>query len=219
MGQLPLKVTSNKVHGFNDTQNMMRKKGWTVKNSTTGLGYSSKLTLCLLINRPTDKHEQGKPKTRKESLVTHSRPMGVVMWRYPTKREIVFIGRTRPEEPHFGKQPQEGQLLSEDVVSAPPGLEEDVKVTVDELKEVNLGTDNKPRPSYVSALLMPEEEVKYVTLLKGFKDVFPWTYKKNAWTRPKGGSPSPGSEGKHKTCKASTMKVPPRVGTFDRSRG
>ncbi|GAA0163578.1 hypothetical protein LIER_19408 [Lithospermum erythrorhizon] len=37
-------------------------------------------------------------------------------------------------------------------------MEEEVKITVDELKEVNLGINDEPRPTYISAPLTPEEE-------------------------------------------------------------
>ncbi|GAA0168528.1 hypothetical protein LIER_23228 [Lithospermum erythrorhizon] len=77
----------------------------------------------------------------------------------------------------FSPHGDEGESLPEDAVNAPPDLEEDVKITVDEIKEVNLGTDDEPRPTYISALLTPEEEAEYVTLLKDFKDIFSWIYK------------------------------------------
>ncbi|GAA0171787.1 hypothetical protein LIER_25742 [Lithospermum erythrorhizon] len=215
IGQLPPEVISNKTHGLNDTQKMLRQKGWSIKNSTVGLGYTSKPPMRLQVNRPIDKHEQDKPKTGKEPSVTHSRPMGAVTWRYPIKREVVFLERTRLEESHFRKQPhklvhksywkrvsppteqkteqyhslhitvEEGELLPEDATNAPPGLEEDVKITVDELKEVNLGTDDEPRPTYISALLMPEEEAEYMMLLKEFRNLFAWTYKEMLGLDPK----------------------------------
>ncbi|GAA0159145.1 hypothetical protein LIER_15994 [Lithospermum erythrorhizon] len=97
MGQLPLEVTNNKIHGLNDTQNMMRQKGWAVKNSTRGLGYKPKPPLCLLINRPNNEAET------KQKTPTH--PTWAVMCKYPTKLEVVLIGRTRPEEPYFRKRP------------------------------------------------------------------------------------------------------------------
>ena len=51
------------------------------------------------------------------------------------------------------------------------------QATVDELKELNLGTSEEPRPIYVSSLLTLEEESKYFELLMEYKDVFTWTYK------------------------------------------
>ena len=50
-------------------------------------------------------------------------------------------------------------------------------MTVDELKELNLGTDKEPCLIYVTSLLTPEEESKYFELLMEYKDVFACTYK------------------------------------------
>ncbi|XP_059277852.1 uncharacterized protein LOC132032053 [Lycium ferocissimum] len=63
-------------------------------------------------------------------------------------------------------EPQE----DEDAKDAPPEFEEGVKTTVDALKEVNLGTDEDPRPTYVNSLLAVDEERAYVELLKEYKD-------------------------------------------------
>ncbi|GAA0147863.1 hypothetical protein LIER_07460 [Lithospermum erythrorhizon] len=60
---------------------------------------------------------------------------------------------------------------------APLELEEGVKAMVDELKEINLGTTEEPRPIYINALMTSEEERQYVDLLHEFRDVFAWTYK------------------------------------------
>nr|XP_009792388.1 PREDICTED: uncharacterized protein LOC104239453 [Nicotiana sylvestris] len=65
----------------------------------------------------------------------------------------------------------------EDVKDAPAELEEGIKIVVDALKEVNLGTAEDSRPTYVSALLTTDEENTYVELLKEYRDVFAWSYK------------------------------------------
>ncbi|XP_070011134.1 uncharacterized protein [Nicotiana sylvestris] len=73
----------------------------------------------------------------------------------------------------------------EDAKYAPPELEEGVKTTVDALKEVNLGTDEEPRPTYISALLKVDEESTYIEILKEFWDVFAWSYKEMPGLDPK----------------------------------
>ncbi|KAH0685749.1 hypothetical protein KY285_019065 [Solanum tuberosum] len=78
-------------------------------------------------------------------------------------------------------EPQE----DEDAKDAPPELEEGVKVTVDALKEINLGTDEDPKPTYVNASLASDEEKAYVDLLKEYKDVFAWSYKEMPRLDPK----------------------------------
>ena len=45
------------------------------------------------------------------------------------------------------------------------------------VKEINLGTTEKPWPTFTSVLLTPEEEEGYLKLLVEYKDVFAWTYK------------------------------------------
>ncbi|XP_074296887.1 uncharacterized protein LOC141627548 [Silene latifolia] len=68
---------------------------------------------------------------------------------------------------------------------APEKLEDEVQSTVDDLKELNLGTDEDPRPIYVSALLTKEEEEEYYKLLVEYKDVFAWIYKEMPGLSPK----------------------------------
>ncbi|XP_070029104.1 uncharacterized protein [Nicotiana sylvestris] len=73
----------------------------------------------------------------------------------------------------------------EDVEDAPTELEEGIKMTVDALKEVNLGTTEDSRPTYVSALLTTDEESTYVELVKEYRDVFAWSYKEMPGLDPK----------------------------------
>ncbi|KAL0302474.1 UNVERIFIED_CONTAM: hypothetical protein Sangu_3099100 [Sesamum angustifolium] len=68
--------------------------------------------------------------------------------------------------------------ISEDgIQNAPLQLEDGIQATIDELKELNLGTIEEPRPIFVSALLSLEEEEQYFKTLGEYKDVFAWTYK------------------------------------------
>ncbi|XP_060194933.1 uncharacterized protein LOC132624123 [Lycium barbarum] len=73
----------------------------------------------------------------------------------------------------------------EDARDAPPELEEGVNTTVDSLKEVNLGTDEDPRPTYLSAFLTGDEEDTYMEILKEYRDVFAWSYKEMPGLDPK----------------------------------
>ncbi|XP_057775222.1 uncharacterized protein LOC130994205 [Salvia miltiorrhiza] len=72
---------------------------------------------------------------------------------------------------------EEVVVEEEDTEIAPQQFEEGVKATVDELREINLGTVEDPRPTYISALLTVDEEYSYIELLKEFKDIFAWSYK------------------------------------------
>jgi hypothetical protein len=49
--------------------------------------------------------------------------------------------------------------------------------TVDELTEVNLGTEEDPRPTFISASLPEEVADRLKTFLKGYMDCFAWSYK------------------------------------------
>ncbi|KAM2879553.1 hypothetical protein FF1_015034 [Malus domestica] len=48
---------------------------------------------------------------------------------------------------------------------------------VDNLKKLNLGTEDELKSIFVSALLRADEIEKYYQLLIEYKDVFAWTYK------------------------------------------
>ena len=72
----------------------------------------------------------------------------------------------------------------EDAKEAPPELNEGLKITIDPLKEVNLGTDEDPKPTYLSAFLEIDEEVAYMNILKEYRDVFAWSYKEMPGLNP-----------------------------------
>ncbi|KMT11045.1 hypothetical protein BVRB_5g111360 [Beta vulgaris subsp. vulgaris] len=71
----------------------------------------------------------------------------------------------------------EGQDEEVETAEAPKTLEDGGQSTVDDLKELSLGTPDEPRPIFVSALLTHEEEKAYLELLMEYKDVFAWSYK------------------------------------------
>ncbi|KAK4383796.1 hypothetical protein Sango_2742500 [Sesamum angolense] len=80
---------------------------------------------------------------------------------------------------------EDGAVEEEDAEDAPAELEEGIKATIDELKEVNLGDIENPRPIYISASLTHGKEGTYIALLHEFKDVFAWSYKKMVGLDPK----------------------------------
>ncbi|KAL0336632.1 UNVERIFIED_CONTAM: hypothetical protein Sradi_4875100 [Sesamum radiatum] len=80
---------------------------------------------------------------------------------------------------------EDGEVEEEDAEDAPAELEEGTKANIDELKEVNLGDIENPRPIYISALLTHGEEGTYIALLNEFKDVFAWSYKEMPGLDPK----------------------------------
>ncbi|KAM1027503.1 hypothetical protein ACFX2A_041255 [Malus domestica] len=75
------------------------------------------------------------------------------------------------------QESREDEIPEEDVAAAPPQLEDGGQSTVDDLKELNLGTKEEQKPIFVSALLSADEVEEYYLLLSEYKDVFAWTYK------------------------------------------
>ncbi|GAA0168525.1 hypothetical protein LIER_23226 [Lithospermum erythrorhizon] len=80
-----------------------------------------------------------------------------------------YPGYTRPSK-------KRGMKMENDSKLGAIGLEEQVKATSDELKEVNLGTTEHARPTYVNALLILAAEAEYIALLTEFRYAFAWTY-------------------------------------------
>ncbi|KAL2240212.1 UNVERIFIED_CONTAM: hypothetical protein Sindi_0662400 [Sesamum indicum] len=80
---------------------------------------------------------------------------------------------------------EDGEVESEDAEDAPIELEEGVKATVNELKEVNVGDTEDPRSIYTSASLIPKDEETYIALIHEFKDVFASSYKEMLGLDPK----------------------------------
>ncbi|KAA0057665.1 uncharacterized protein E5676_scaffold704G00030 [Cucumis melo var. makuwa] len=76
------------------------------------------------------------------------------------------------------------EVKRHDVILTNPE-KEDSEQGEDELKEVNLGTIKEPRPTFISASLSSEEEGKYMSLLKEYKDIFAWLYKEMPRLDPK----------------------------------
>ena len=73
----------------------------------------------------------------------------------------------------------------EDAQEAPASFEEGNQGTIDELKQINLGTEQDPLPIFISACLTLEEENSYLDLLKEYRDVFAWSYKEMPGLDPK----------------------------------
>ncbi|KAI5340165.1 hypothetical protein L3X38_019439 [Prunus dulcis] len=83
------------------------------------------------------------------------------------------------------KELDEEEPFEDEVHDAHAALEDGGQATLDELKELNLGTNEDPRPIFVSALLNPSEEESYHQLLFEYRDVFAWTYKEMPGLNPK----------------------------------
>ncbi|KAA0055891.1 uncharacterized protein E6C27_scaffold438G00090 [Cucumis melo var. makuwa] len=111
------------------------------------------------------------------------------------RHDVVF---TRPEDNELEdevdvagychviiEETSDHDIFEEDVEAAPLSLEDGGQSTIDELKEVNLGTKEEPRPTFISTQLSENDENEYVNLLKAYKDVFAWSYKEMPGLDPK----------------------------------
>uniref|UniRef100_A0A2N9GV74 Reverse transcriptase domain-containing protein n=1 Tax=Fagus sylvatica TaxID=28930 RepID=A0A2N9GV74_FAGSY len=79
---------------------------------------------------------------------------------------------------HVTVETDSGSSSSDDEPDeASHAIEDGGQATVDELKELNLGTTDEPRPIFVSVLLTPAKEKEYLELLTEYKDVLAWMYK------------------------------------------
>ncbi|KAG9453148.1 hypothetical protein H6P81_006052 [Aristolochia fimbriata] len=82
------------------------------------------------------------------------------------------------EEPILRYVPQSRRKKApeEELGEAPAVFEEGGQATIDQLKKGNLGTEEDPRPTFLSTSLSVTEEKEYVPLLSEYKDVFALSY-------------------------------------------
>ncbi|CAL2277709.1 unnamed protein product [Prunus armeniaca] len=77
---------------------------------------------------------------------------------------------------HESTKDQEEESLQEEVLDfAPTALDDSLPEVEDPLQETNLGTEEDPRPTFISALLK-EPKSELITLLREFRDCFAWHY-------------------------------------------
>lgn len=76
-----------------------------------------------------------------------------------------------------------GEVLN--AAPAPEQLEDDIHHTTDDLIEINLGSDDDPHPTFVSATLTPEEHEDYRKFLMQYRDCFACSYQEMPGLDPK----------------------------------
>jgi len=114
------------------------------------------------------------------------------------RRTVVFTGQRKNSSSN--KEAEEEEVVSSthitihecddsdseiELAETPKTFEDGGQAIVDDLKQLNLGTNEEPRPIYVSSALTLEEEKQYLELLSEFKDVFAWSYKEMPGLDPK----------------------------------
>ncbi|KAL0349345.1 UNVERIFIED_CONTAM: hypothetical protein Sangu_1162300 [Sesamum angustifolium] len=155
LGKLPPEATSKKLLGLNATQIMLKEKGHAIQDSRVDHKRKENLRESV-FNRLGPHRKELHGIANRQSVFDRLGPCKRV--RHQKKKMAVV--RLKKKTP---------KMLAE--------LEEGTKATMDELKEVNLGDIENPRPVYISASLTHGEEGTYIALLNEFKDVFAWSYK------------------------------------------
>ncbi|CAL8167778.1 unnamed protein product [Prunus armeniaca] len=74
---------------------------------------------------------------------------------------------------HESTEDQEEEELQEEVLDfAPAALDDSLPEVEDPLQEINLGTEEDPRPTFISALLKEQLKSELIALLQEFRDCF-----------------------------------------------
>ncbi|KAL0401720.1 UNVERIFIED_CONTAM: hypothetical protein Slati_4201900 [Sesamum latifolium] len=163
LGKLSPKTNGGQTHGLNATQNMLREKGHSVQSSRDLIISCDKVLKVKLQTIIFTKAQEDDDDDKESVASSYHISCEIIEDEVATTYHITLS--------------EEDSVEEEDAEIAPPELEEGVKTTVDELKEINLGDVENPRPIYISALLTDDEEEAYVELLHEFKNVFAWSYK------------------------------------------
>ncbi|VVA38327.1 PREDICTED: LOW QUALITY PROTEIN, partial [Prunus dulcis] len=77
---------------------------------------------------------------------------------------------------HESVEEHEGNLQEEELEFAPAALNDSLPEVEDPLQEKNLGTEEDPRPTFISKLLEEPLNDEIIALLHNFKDCFAWHY-------------------------------------------
>ncbi|KAI5335080.1 hypothetical protein L3X38_025213 [Prunus dulcis] len=78
---------------------------------------------------------------------------------------------------HESTEEQEEGVLQEEVLDfAPAALDDSLPEVEDPLQEINLGTEEDPRPTFISTLLKEPLKSELMALLQEFRDCFAWHY-------------------------------------------
>ncbi|CAL8089798.1 unnamed protein product [Prunus armeniaca] len=71
---------------------------------------------------------------------------------------------------------KEGNLQEEELEFAPAALDDSLPEVEDPLQEINLGTEEDPRHTFINTLLEEPANNEIIALLHDFKDCFAWHY-------------------------------------------
>ncbi|CAL8174733.1 unnamed protein product [Prunus armeniaca] len=77
---------------------------------------------------------------------------------------------------HENMEEHEGNMQDEELEFALVSLDDSLPNVEDPLQEINLRTEEDPRPTFISTLLEESLKDEIIALLHDFKDYFAWHY-------------------------------------------
>ena len=77
---------------------------------------------------------------------------------------------------HESPAEQEESLQDEEIEFAPATLDDSLPEVEDPLQEINLETEDDPRPTFINGLLEEPIKSEIIALLHDFRDCFAWHY-------------------------------------------
>ncbi|OMO89508.1 Retrotransposon gag protein [Corchorus capsularis] len=110
--------------------------------------------------------------TLKEAMENLVRPNAIIPYRSLPKDLAAPVANAT----YQNQNKNQNEITMDELDHAPMKLD-DLKAEVqDPLLEIDLGTDGKHRPVYISQLLAEEDKPRFIALLKEYKDCFAWDY-------------------------------------------
>ncbi|KAI5335313.1 hypothetical protein L3X38_025446 [Prunus dulcis] len=99
----------------------------------------------------------------------------LVYWQ-EIKLSVHSLAMNMAEFMHESIEEQERDLQEEEFEFAPAALDDSLPDVVDLLQEIHQGTEEDPRPTFISTLLEEPLKDEIIALLHDFKDCFAWDY-------------------------------------------
>uniref|UniRef100_A0A2N9G4P3 Uncharacterized protein n=1 Tax=Fagus sylvatica TaxID=28930 RepID=A0A2N9G4P3_FAGSY len=160
--------------GLRAPQRLLRNPRWkrVIHGRKTNLRYAASFPSRMKRELAVEVSVGSSLKAKRRTII-HTNRLGKQVDQEEEENETIILPAY-----HVTVETDSGSSSSDDEPDkAPHAIEDGGQATVDELKELNLGTVDEPRPIFISALLTPAEEKEYLELLTEYKDVFAWTYK------------------------------------------
>ncbi|KAI5327328.1 hypothetical protein L3X38_026724 [Prunus dulcis] len=131
LGELNPDVTGERTHSVSETQKKLKEQGYTIDSARAGLGFTPAALVKIFTRRKEKKVEA--QHTSVEAIEEEEEPKAI-------KRASVFDHLAKPtQRTSIFSELDEEEPFEDKAHDAPAALEDGGQVTVDELKELNLG--------------------------------------------------------------------------------